>query len=103
MKTNVTNKSILDFDGDLVIVNLFEGVKEPGGATGAVDRAMGGAISRAIKNGEIAGKRGETLIIHTLGKIKARQVMVVGLGKPIAFGLESIRKAAGAAAFAAKK
>ncbi|HEX7319601.1 MAG TPA: leucyl aminopeptidase [bacterium] len=103
MKIKVVNKSILDFDGDLVIVNLFEGVKKPGGATGAVDRAMGGAISRAINNGEITGKRGETLIIHTLDKIKARRVMVVGLGKPNAFGLESIRKAAGAAALAAKK
>jgi leucyl aminopeptidase len=103
MKIEVINKSILDFDGDAVIVNLFEGVKEPGGVTGAVDRTLGGAVSRAIRHGEITGKRGETLIFHTLGKIRARRVMVVGLGKPSAFGLENIRKAAGAAALAAKK
>ncbi len=103
MKIKVINRSILDFDGDLVIVNLFEGVKEPGGATGAVNRALGKALSKAILHGEFTGKRGETLIIHTLGKIKARRVMIVGLGKPSSFGLEDIRKAAGAAALAAKK
>ncbi len=36
-----------------VIVNLFEGVKSPGGGTGAVDKALDGAISQLIAEGEI--------------------------------------------------
>jgi len=34
-----------------IVVNLFEGVKAPGGATGAVDKALDGAISALIAEG----------------------------------------------------
>ncbi len=103
MRTKIVNQSILNFSGDVLITNLFEGVKIPGGATGAVDKAMGGAISRSIKKGEITGKIGEALVLHTLGKIKADKVIVVGLGRPEKFNLEAIRKASGAAARQAAK
>ncbi len=103
MKINVLNQSITDFDGDLAIVNLFEGVKTPGGATGAVDRALGGMISKLIKDGEITGKLAETVTVHTFDKIHPDRVMVVGLGKSDNFGLEAIRQAAGEAAKKARK
>ena len=50
---------------DAAIVNLFEGVQRPGGATGAVDRALGELISELIVDGEITGKRGNSVLIHT--------------------------------------
>ena len=40
-----------------LIVNLFKGVKEPSGATGAVDRALDGAISRLIRDGRDKRRR----------------------------------------------
>ena len=52
-----------------IVVNLFEGVTAPSGATGAVDRALDGAISKLIEEGEVKGKRGETTLIHTLGNM----------------------------------
>ena len=54
---------------DAIIVNLFEGVEKPGGATGAVDKALGGIISELIARGDMKGKLGETVIIPTFGKI----------------------------------
>ena len=59
MKINVVAGDIAQQDVGAVVVNLFEGVTAPAGATGAVDRAMGGAISALIADGEIKGKRGE--------------------------------------------
>ncbi len=103
MDLKISNQSILDFDGDLIIVNLFEGVKIPGGATGAVDKALAGAITEMIKKDEITGKLGEAIVFPTFGKLKASKVMVVGLGKSDKFGIEEIRKASGSAAMAAKK
>ncbi|MCX7995694.1 MAG: leucyl aminopeptidase [candidate division WOR-3 bacterium] len=103
MNIKILNQSILDFDGDLIIVNLFEGVKIPGGATGAVDKALHGVITEMIKNEEITGKLGETIVFPTFGKIKPGKVMVVGLGRSDKFGIEEIRKASGSAAMAAKK
>lgn len=73
------------------MVNLFEGVKQPGGATGAVDQALGGAITKLIAEGEIKGKLNEITVIHSLGKLEPERVVVVGLGKQEKFTLDSIR------------
>ncbi len=81
-------------DVSAVVVNLFEGVKEPGGATGAVDRAMGGAISALIEDGEIKGKRGELTLIHTLGSIAPKRVLVAGLGKAESLTADGVRSVA---------
>jgi len=103
MKIKILNQSITNFHGDIIIVNLFEGIKLPGGATGAVDKALDGMITKLIKNKEITGKLGECVVLHTFGKIKPDKVLIVGLGKSSEFGLEQIRKASGAAAKQARK
>jgi leucyl aminopeptidase len=87
---------------DTLIVNLFEGVTSPGGATGAVDRALGGAISELIAQGDLSGKLAETTVLYPRGAIAAKRVIVVGLGEPKAFGLEQLRQAAAAAVRRAK-
>ncbi|MCH8010325.1 MAG: hypothetical protein IIC91_15860, partial [Chloroflexi bacterium] len=85
---------------DAIIVNLFEGVTSPGGATGAVDQALDGAISQVIKDGGCRGKDGTFTLIHTLGKLPAPRVVVAGLGKQEDFTLDKLRNiAAGAARF----
>lgn len=91
MKIRVTAGNIAQQDADAVVVNLFEGVTAPSGAMGAVDSALGGAISALIADGEISGKRGELTLIHTLGKIAPKRVMVAGLGKREAFTLDGVR------------
>ena len=76
---------------DAAIVNLFEGVEVPDGATGAVDKALDGAITRLVREGEIKGKLNEVTLIHTLGKMEAERVVVVGLGKQENFTYDSVR------------
>lgn len=78
---------------DVLVVNLFAGVTHPGGATGAVDRALGGWITDLISQQQFKGKRNTTLALATFGKIPARWVVVVGLGEAETFGLEQIRQA----------
>ena len=78
-----------------IVVNLFDGVKTPGGATGAADKALDGAISRLISEGEIKGKKGEITIIHTLGKIPPARVVVIGLGRQKDFSAEVVRQVMG--------
>ena len=91
MEIRVTVTDVATYDGDAVVVNLFEGVTQPGGATGALDRALGGAITDAIAHREIAGKREDALVIHSLGKLPARLVLVAGLGQAEAFSLPRAR------------
>jgi len=80
-----------------VIVNLFEGVKSPGGGTGAVDKALDGAISQLIAEGETKGKKSELTLIHTLGKLPTPRVLVAGLGKQSEFNLDAVRDVTGTA------
>lgn len=98
MDIRVTQGSITEVKSDALIINLFEGVTSPGGATGAVDKALGGIITRLIAEKEITGKLMENTLIHTHGKIAAERVLVVGLGKKEDFDLRSVRKVSGAAA-----
>jgi len=95
--------SITEEAADLVIVNLFQGVTEPGGATGAVDRALGGAIRDVIAAGDFTGKAGETTLLYTRGALPAARVLVVGLGEQEKFSLAAARDAAAAAARRARE
>ena len=95
MEIKVESNSIADIDAGAIVVNLFEGVTSPGGATGAVDRALGGAITTLIADGEIKGKLGETTVIHTLGKMPAARVVVAGLGKSEDFDTDRVRRVSG--------
>ena len=94
MDINVVSGDVAQQDVGAVVVNLFEGVTAPGGATGAVDRAMDGAISALISDGEIKGKRGELTLIHTLGSIAPKRVLVAGLGQAQSFTADAVRSVA---------
>ena len=48
MIISVVKESILDVKADVIVVNLFEGVKYPGGVTGIVDDAFDNVISEYI-------------------------------------------------------
>ena len=98
MDIQVKQGDIAQAAADLVIVNLFQGVTRPGGATGAVDRALGGAISEVIAAGDFTGKSGETLVLYSRGAIPASRVLVVGLGDAAKFDLRGARNAAATAA-----
>ncbi len=95
MEINVIAGDIARIEADAIVVNLFEGVEQPGGATAAVDKAFDGAISSLIGRGEIKGKFGEVGIVHTFGKLPARIVAVAGLGKRQDFNVDKIRGVAG--------
>ena len=87
---------------DAAIVNLFEGVERPAGATGAVDRALGQLVTELISDREITGKRGNNVLIHTpAGRYDGfvpKRVLVMGLGKQANFGADEVREIAAAAA-----
>ena len=48
MDIKIENGNIVHSNADTIIVNLFEGVDMPGGATGAVNSALGERMSDRI-------------------------------------------------------
>jgi leucyl aminopeptidase len=98
MEIRIEQGDIAQYRADAIIVNLFEGVTSPGGGTGAVDRALDGAISRVIADGGCRGKEGELALIYSLGKVPAPRVVIAGLGKADAFTLDKVRSVSANAA-----
>ena len=98
MDVRVTQGAIQETGADTLIVNLFKGVSAPGGATGAVDKALDGAISDLVAQGDVKGEAGEIAVLYPRGAISAKRVLVVGLGEQADFDLEAVRKASARAA-----
>ena len=81
MEVKVIAGDIAGIEADAIILNHFEGVKSPEGETASADKALNGAISQLIKQGEIKGKPNEITMLHSLGRLPAAHVAIVGLGK----------------------
>lgn len=79
---------------DLLVLSEFLGVKEPVGATGAVNAALGGKLAKYMKEDTFKAKLGATFVMRPAGKIPFKRVLVVGLGKKEEFDLEAVRQAA---------
>ena len=94
MQLGVEITDILTAETPALIVNLFQGVQEPGGATGAVDRQLGGAISQLMADGEIKGAAGEMTLLHTMGRLGPARVLVAGLGPRDELDAAAVRRAA---------
>ncbi len=98
MKINVEVGDIARWEDEVVVVNLFEGVGHPGGATGAVDTAIDHQITAMIATGDITGRFKEITVFPTFDRIPGNRVLVVGLGKRDDFTLDRVREVSAAAA-----
>lgn len=90
-----TTGDINNLDTDALVFNVFEGSPELEEETANVDRMLNGTISALIKDGEIRGKKGEITTVHTLDKLKAKKILVIGLGKREDCSVDIVRETAG--------
>ena len=84
---------IADIKAGAIIVNYFEGGKRLEGDTATVDKALDGAISQLIKQGDIKGKLNEITLVHSMGKLPAARVVITGLGKKQGLTIDKVRGA----------
>jgi leucyl aminopeptidase len=81
MEIKITAGDITKFKADAIIVNFFAGVQSLDGDLATIDKALNGAISQLISQGEIKGKLNEITLVHSLGKLPAARVVIASLGK----------------------
>jgi leucyl aminopeptidase len=77
---------------DAVVVWQFEGeglVPE----AAALDRRLRGLIREVVRSGEFTGRLNQTVLLHTHGRLPAKRILLVGLGKRKEFGPDRIRQA----------
>jgi leucyl aminopeptidase len=82
---------------EVLVLSHFDGDPALQEEAAAVDRALQGAIRDLLKTGEFQGKSNQTVLLHTQGKIFAKRVLLVGLGKKKEAKLDSVRQAMGTA------
>lgn len=98
MNITVTQGDLIEQSAAALIVNHFEGLQSPGGATRSLDAKLNGAIRALIASGDFKGKLGETAVLYPHGETLSTRVILVGLGRSDEFSLDKARQAAGAAA-----
>jgi leucyl aminopeptidase len=82
---------------DAIIIGYFEGTDNLSGVIAAIDKTLDGTISQLISQKEIKGKLNEVTLIHSLNKLPATRVAVVGLGKRAELTKDKVRNAASSA------
>jgi leucyl aminopeptidase len=80
---------------DALVLLLCEGEGLPKENGAILDKALGGALRDLLQSKEFDGKAGEVVLFHTHGKIPAKRLILVGLGKKHDLGLDQIRQAMG--------
>jgi len=98
MKIGVEVGDIANWEDEVIVVNLFEGVRRPGGATGAIDAALGHQISAMIETGDLTGAWEAVALFPTFDRIPGNRVMVVGLGSRDDFTIDRVREVSARAA-----
>src|SRR5262245_59031235 len=83
---------------DAIVLMLPAGDGAPQGAAAIIDKALDGAVTALQQEGEFIGKSRQQAILHTHGRVKAKKVVLTGLGKHDTLTLEGLRQAAGSAA-----
>jgi len=82
---------------EVLVLLCCEGESGFAGEADAVDARLGGQLAELIERGEFEGKLGEALMLHTQGKVKAKRLLLTGLGKEKDLRLDAFRQALGTA------
>ena len=79
---------------DCLVVGAFEGKLTT--TAEALDKTLNGQLIALVKSGDITGKAGDVFALHNVEAIKAKRLVIVGLGKEDKYNLDGLRKAVAA-------
>src|SRR5947199_10672471 len=83
MEIKTSGGRFADADVQALAVPVFKDEKADEGFLKELDAATGGLVGSVIESGELKGKEGETSYLHlqTGGSMKAKRVLLVGVGE----------------------
>lgn len=95
MKIKINTAGPLDHTTAALVIGCFEDVKDD--LYTACNAALDGCLGRLADTKEFSGKVNTSHLLHTLGKLPAERLLLVGLGKNKEVNNERLRQAAGTA------
>ncbi|MDJ0649408.1 MAG: leucyl aminopeptidase [Xenococcaceae cyanobacterium MO_188.B19] len=81
MQIQATDKSILDWTGDILALGFYEGATELTGDLAQLDEKLAGTLQELIADEEFEGKTGTSAVTRISGPNNVRKLILIGLGK----------------------
>lgn len=94
LQINVQKTKPVEVKTDLLVVGAYEGEKRLTGIAADIDKVLGGIVADLIKDRSFEGKKNETLIVQTHGRLPAKNILVLGFGKKKSVTDHDIRESA---------
>jgi len=92
MKIQIYKGDILKAKADLLVVGIFEDDKKLKGPAAEVNAALKNALQGVMRDEDFKGDFEKTLLVHSLGRISAKRVCLIGLGKSKEFTTDRHRR-----------
>ncbi|WP_075982756.1 leucyl aminopeptidase [Bacillus massilinigeriensis] len=93
----VQNQINFSNNHETFIIGIFERPVKFAGSLETLDQAFNGYLTELVRLGDISAKKKSISTIHTFGKVGAKRLLFVGLGKEKDFDFEILREALGKA------
>ncbi|MDP7038510.1 MAG: leucyl aminopeptidase [Myxococcota bacterium] len=98
LKVEVHAKDCIGAEVDVLMVGVFDGKVGSSATEKALNKALEGSLEQAVNDEKFKGKAGQSLVMHTQGKLGAKRVALLGLGSEKSINTEGWLAAGGAAA-----
>ncbi|MEO5927945.1 MAG: leucyl aminopeptidase [Patescibacteria group bacterium] len=95
MQIEATQGELFGHTVDVAVLPVFSGIKRLSGVIQLADKALDEILSGAIESGQFEGKEGERFTVTTLGLLKAKRVVLLGLGSKDGASVDTLRKFGG--------
>ncbi len=76
---------------ETLVIGLFEKTNKLEGLAAEVDSILEGQLTNLLKDGDISAKKKSITKLHTLGRLPAKRIYFVGLGKEDKLSFENLR------------
>ena len=80
MKMTIDRGELISTKSDVVFVGLFEGEENSNPSINVINDNFNKALNPLVVDGEISGKSGYSVLIHTLGLLESKRIFFIGLG-----------------------
>src|SRR5438105_1902817 len=93
LEIQLVSSDPLHLEADVLVVSVFQGAALEHPLLSSVNQAWQGALAEHLKHADFQGKKDQSVDIATLGRIKARRLLILGLGNQTEFDVARSRAA----------
>jgi leucyl aminopeptidase len=90
---DVLPASPADVEADLLVLPFFQG-RQPGTGVKEVQKALGSDLMATLGEHRVQGKVGDVFLVPALGRIRAKALLLIGVGPKAEAGADAVRRSA---------